>query len=682
MSLIPPVAPRRPVVLKQHGDTRIDDYLWLRERDNPEVLAYLQAENAYADAVLAPLKPLQDQLYDEIKARIKEDDSSVPYRLGHYRYYSRFHTGQQYPVLCRQALSDDAPEEVLLDVNALARGREFMAVGEFEISPDGHLLAYTTDSTGYRQYQLRVKDLRTGKLLVFKRDRVTSVAWALDNDTLFFTTEDKQTKRSNQLWRHTLSKGETRLIHEEKDERFGVDVYQTRSEGWLVYQIGSHTTSEIRLLPANRPTARWKTLLRRKAKVQYTVDHRGEHFWLRINDQGRNYRLVTVPVSDPAPANWTEILPERADVMLEGIDLFKDFLVCHERINALNQLVITDLRTQTSHTVAFDEPAYSLGTEANAEWDTTVYRFSYESMTLPETVYDYDMATRVRIERKRRPVLGDFDPARYTSERIWANATDGTRIPISLVYRKDQRHQQAQPMWLEGYGAYGIPNDVYFSSARLSLLDRGVIYAVAHVRGGGDLGETWHDAGKMQHKMNSYTDFIACAEHLFAQGYTAPDRLIIEGGSAGGLLMGAVINLRPDLCRLAILDVPFLDALTTMQDASLPLTVGEYEEWGNPNKKTEYGWIRAWSPYDMLRPGNYPALLVKTAFNDSQVMYWEPAKYVAKLRTLKTDPNPLLFMTNMGAGHGGASGRFDRLREIAVDYSVALTHHLGALTAE
>lgn len=672
-----PIAAKHPTRLTQHGETRIDDYFWLNDRDNPATLAYLQAENAYADTATAHLKPLRDKVFAEMKARIKEDDCSVPYKLAGYYYYSRFETGSQYPILCRKLMgADDAwetsAEQVLLDINRLAKGKSFMAVGEFEVSPDGHLLAFTTDSTGFRQYKLQIKDLRTGKLLPEKRARVTSVAWALDSKTLFYTTEVRQTKRSNQLWRHTLGQEHDRLVREEKDERFGIDVHLTRSSGYLIEQISSHTTSEIRYLAADRPTGRWKILLPRRADVQYTVEHRDDLFYVRINDTGRHYRLVTMPVSDTAQANWRELVAERADVMLEGTDLFKDFLVLHERTQGLNQLVIHDLRSQQQHRVVFDEAAYSLSTEANAEWDTHVYRYGYESMTTPDTTYDYDMVSRQQTQLKQRPVLGQFASTDYVSERIWATADDGVAVPISLVYRRGTPINDASPLWLEGYGAYGIANDVYFSSGRLSLLDRGVIFAVAHIRGGGDLGEKWHDAGKMQHKMTTFTDFIRCAEHLIAAGYTQPDKLAIEGGSAGGLLMGAVSNMRPDLFRVVVSDVPFLDVLTTMLDASLPLTVGEYEEWGNPNKKREYQWIRSYSPYDNLAAKAYPTMLVKTSLNDSQVMYWEPAKYVAKLRTLKTDANLLLFVTNMGAGHGGASGRFDSMHETAFDYAFVL----------
>ncbi|PHV11681.1 S9 family peptidase [Chitinimonas sp. BJB300] len=672
-----PIATKQPQFRFLHGDARDDDYRWLHDKDNVETITYLQAENSYAEAMTADLKPFETSLFEEMKARIKEDDSSVPYKLDGYYYYSRFEASREYPLLCRKPIDAnggwaDSPEQVLLDINVLAKGKTFMEVGEFEVSPDGHMLAFSTDATGFRQYKLQIKDLRSGKLLPFKRDRVTSAAWALDSRTLFYSTEDKQTKRSNQLWRHTLGESVDKLVHEEKDERFGLDVYLTRSNGYLIEQIGSLTSSEIRYLKADEPNGRWRVLARRRAQIEYNVDHRADAFYLRINDTGRNFRLVTAPITNPGRENWLEVLPAREDVMLEGIDLFQHFMVQYERVNGLNQLVITDLRTQATHGMAFSEPVYSLGVEANAEWDTEVYRYSYESMTTPSTVYDYHMATRTQTLLKRRPVLGDFDPVNYMTERIWATARDGVPVPISLVYRKGKVCNGSSPLWLDAYGAYGIPNDVYFSSSRLSLLDRGVTFAVAHIRGGGDLGKTWHDAGRMQHKINSFTDFIACAEHLITKGYTSSDRLVIEGGSAGGLLMGAVSNMRPDLFKIVVSQVPFVDVLSTMLDASLPLTVGEYEEWGNPNKKTEYHWMRAYSPYDNLSAQSYPTMLVKTSLNDSQVMFWEPAKYVAKLRTLKTDQNPLLLMTNMGAGHGGASGRFDRLKEIAFDYAFVL----------
>jgi oligopeptidase B len=670
----PPVAAKHPTILSKHGDKRVDGYYWLRHKQDPDVLDYLKAENAYAEAVTKPLQPFADTLYREMVGRIQETDLSVPYRLRGWLYYSRTEAGKQYPILCRKSAADGetAPEHILLDVNKLAEGKPFMAIGTVALSEDDRLYAFTTDITGFRQYTMHIKDLHTGRPLQVRRQRVTSVAWAVDNKTLFYTTEDKVTKRSNQLWKHVLGQKRDTLIYEEKDERFRVHVHRTRSRAYLLLSSSSHTASEVRYLPTSRPNGRWRLVLKRRANIEYDVDHHGDRFYLRINDTGRNFRLVSAPIADLKPEHWQEIVPHRTDVMLEDIDLFQHYRVLHERDKGLAQLVITDLDSDATHRIAFDEPAYSLSGEANPEWETRTFRYVYESMTTPDTVYDYNMATRERSLLKRRPVLGDFNPAHYITERRTARAQDGTEVPVSLVYRKGIRRDGSAPLWLEGYGAYGYPNDVYFSSNRLSLLDRGVIYAVAHIRGGGDLGKAWHDAGRMLNKLHTFTDFIAVAETLIRERYTSSDRLAISGGSAGGLLMGAVTNMRPDLCKVVLTQVPFVDVLSTMLDASLPLTVGEYEEWGNPHVKSYYQYMRQYSPYDNIARQAYPAMLVKTSLNDSQVMYWEPAKYVARLRAMRTSTTPLLLVTNMGAGHGGASGRYDHLHEIAYDCAFVL----------
>lgn len=669
-----PVAPKHPTILSKHGDKRVDDYYWLRHKQDPAVIDYLKAENAYAEAVTEPLQQFEDTLYREMVGRIQETDLSVPYRLRGWFYYSRTEAGKQYPILCRKSAAEGeaAPEHILLDINKLADGKSFMAIGAVALSENDRLYAFTTDVTGFRQYALQIKDLHTGKLLRMRRQRVTSVAWASDNTTLFYTTEDKVTKRSNQLWKHVMEQKHDTLIYEEKDERFRLHVHRTRSRAYLLLSSSSHTASEVRYLPTSRPNGRWRLVLKRRANIEYDVDHHGDRFYLRINDTGRNFRLVSAPITDLKPENWQEIVPHRPDVMLEDIDLFQYYRVLHERDKGLAQLVITDLDSGATHRIAFDEPAYSLSGEANPEWETRTFRYVYESMTTPDTVYDYNMATRERVLLKRRPVLGDFDPVHYVTERRTAGAPDGTEVLVSLVYRKGIRRDGSAPLWLEGYGAYGYPNDVYFSSNRLSLLERGVIFAVAHIRGGGDLGKAWHDAGRMLNKMNTFTDFIAVAETLIRERYTASNRLAISGGSAGGLLLGAVTNMRPDLCKVVLMHVPFVDALSTMLDANLPLTVGEYEEWGNPYIKKYYQYMRQYSPYDNIVRQAYPAMLVKTSLNDSQVMYWEPAKYVAKLRAIRTNTPPLLLVTNMGAGHGGASGRYDYLHEIAYDFAFVL----------
>lgn len=671
-ALQPPVAERRTHVDTLHGEVRSDDYFWLRKKSDPAVAAYLEAENAYAEQVLAPLAGLRETLYQEMLGRIKQTDLSVPYRDNGYFYYSRTEEGKQYPVIARKRGSLDAPEEVLLDVNRLAEGQSFMSVGYVEPSPDAQLLAYGTDSTGYRQYVLHVKDLRTGQLLDTRAERLRSVAWADDNRTLFYTVEHPVTKRAYQIYRHVLGTPTHELLYEEPDERFNLYVGRTSSDEYLLLHISSLTTSEVRYLRADDPAGEWRQVAPRVQDREYDVGHHGDSFYIRVNDTGRNFRLVKAPVTDPAERNWTEVIPHRDDVMLQGVQLFRNHMLAYERADALPRLVIHDLRNGGSHEVAFPEPVYSVFPTSNAEFDTNILRYAYQSFVTPSSVYDYDMDTRQATLLKQQEVLGGYDPTQYESERVWAVARDGTRVPVSLVYRKGTPRDGSAPMLLGGYGSYGASSNVSFSSNRLSLLDRGLIVGTAHIRGGGDLGQAWHDQGRMQHKINTFTDFIDVAEHLVKEGYTSSDRLVIEGGSAGGLLMGAVTNMRPDLFRAVIAHVPFVDVINTMLDEALPLTVGEFEEWGNPKIAEQYRWIRAYDPYTNVAARDYPAMLVKTSFNDSQVMYHEPAKWVAKLRAHKTDDNPLLFVTNMAAGHGGSSGRYDRLREIALDYAFML----------
>jgi oligopeptidase B len=670
--LAPPVAERRVHVDTLHGEIRRDDYFWLRNKSDPAVRRYLESENAYAEQVLAPLKRLQEQLYTEMLARIKQTDLSVPYLRDGYFYYTRTVEGRQYPVYARKRGSLDAPEQVTVDVNELAKGQTFMSLGRHIPSDDGNLLAYSTDSSGYRQYVLHVKDLRTGRLLPDRAERVTSIAWAADNRTLFFAVEDSITKRSYRIYRHLLGSPAHDLVYEEKDERFSVGVGRTLSGEYLVLSAGSLTTDEARLLPAGAPMGNWRLISPRAAGREYSVQHRGDLLYIVTNDRGRNNRLVTAPVVDPGDRNWKEVIPHRADVMLDGATVFASHLVLFERRNGLRDIVIRNLRNGDSHSLAFPEPVYSAGPSTNAEFDTKILRYAYQSFTTPSSIFDYDMDARRSTLLKETEVLGGYDRTRYTSERIYATAKDGTRIPISVVYRKDVRRDGSAPMLLGAYGSYGSPSDIGFSSNRLSLIDRGFVVGTAHIRGGGDLGKTWHDQGRMNQKMNTFTDFIAAAEHLVGERYTSKERLVIEGGSAGGLLMGAVTNMRPDLFRAVIAHVPFVDVINTMLDETLPLTVGEFEEWGNPKVREEYEYIRRYDPYTNIARKAYPAMLVKTSFNDSQVMYHEPAKYTARLRASRTDGNPLLLVTNMGAGHGGASGRYDRLKEIALDYSFML----------
>ncbi len=674
-----------------HGDLGVDPYAWLREKTNPQVIAYLQAENAYTDAVLRPTEAFQEQLYQEMLGRILQTDLSVPYRLRGYFYFTRTEEGKQYQIYCRRRDApdaDDAPEQILLDLNLLAEGHSFMGLGSFEVSDDNQFLAFSTDTTGFRQYTLQLKDLRTNETLPEHVERVTSVAWAADNRTLFYTVEDEITKRSHRLYRHVLGASEAdQLVFEETDERFHVEVERTCSAAYLLLVSASHTTSEVRFLRADQPAAEFRIMAPREDEHEYYADHHpgalgdatGGVFYIRTNSGGRTFRLSAVPVTDPRREHWREVVPNRSQVMLAGVSAFQTHLVLFEREDGLPYLRILDLATAgpdalaASHRIEFSEPAYNALIGTNPEFHARHVRFQYESFITPRSVYDYDLRTRERILRKQQPVLGGYDTAQYASERQHVTAQDGTRVPVSIVYRRDTPRDASAPLLLYGYGSYGISVPVSFSSNRLSLLNRGVVYAVAHIRGGGELGKQWHDAGRLRRKLNTFTDFIAVAEHLIGQRYTSAQKLVIEGGSAGGLLMGAVTNLRPDLFRVVISHVPFVDVLNTMLDASLPLTIGEYEEWGNPQLAEDYFYMKGYCPYTNVERKAYPTLLVKTGLNDSQVMFWEPAKYVAKLRAMKTDKNPLVFKINMGAGHGGASGRYDYLREIALDYAFLLT---------
>jgi oligopeptidase B len=671
-SASPPRAERVPRTTTLHGHTLADDYQWLRDKDDPRVRAYLEAENAHTAALMRPTEQFQDALYHEMLARIKETDMGVPYRYGAYEYYSRTQAGEDYPIYCRRPRTDRQSELVLLDLNALARGHDFLSLGASSVSPDAALLAYSLDITGYREFTLYVKDLTRAILLPERIGKVRSVAWANDSVTLFYVIED-DAKRAYRLYRYRLGTSEHTLVYEETDPRFSIGVQRSRSRGCIFLGSHSATASEVRFISADEPNAPFRLVAPRAPDHEYDVDHRGDLLYIVTNDRGRNFRLVTAPLSAPEPGNWTEMIPHREDVMLEDIDLFARHAVIHERAGGFPRMRVLSFATAQEHDIEMPEPVYSVYATGNAEFDTDVLRFSYESLVTPGSVFDYDMNTRSRTLLKQEEILGGYDSSRYRSELFYATAADGVQIPVSLVYRSDLRApERPQPLLLTGYGAYGFASDVHFSSTRLSLLDRGVIFAVAHVRGGGEMGKKWHDQGRMLNKKNTFTDFIAVAEHLVAQGYTSPGRMVIEGGSAGGLLVGAATNLRPDLFKAVVAEVPFVDVVNTMLDASLPLTTGEYEEWGDPQEPEYLAYMLSYSPYDNIQRRDYPAVLVETSLNDSQVMYWEPAKYVAKLRANKTDRNPLLLKTNMGAGHGGASGRYEYLREIAFTYTFIL----------
>ena len=673
-SVKPPVAKKVPKTTTIHGETLVDDYFWLREKSDKEVINYLEAENAYTAGVMKGTEGLQETLYREMLARIKETDVNVPVKDRDYFYYSRTEKGQQYPIYARRKGNMNAPEEITLDLNEIGKGQKFTSLGNYTVSDDQNLLAYSIDTTGFREYILFIKDLRTGKILPDEIGKVTNAFWAADNKTLFYVIEDSA-KRPHKLYRHTLGEPKEKdiLVYEEKDELFRLGARRSRSRDYIFIGSGSSDETEYRYLRADKPADQPKLLLGRVKNLEYYPDHHGDLFYLRTNDTGRNFRLVSAPAGDPKRENWKEVLPLRKDTTLEGATFFKNYYVTSERANGLQRLGVVDFKTGQTHYVAFPEPVYSAFLNSTPEFDASVMRFSYQSFQTPASVYDYDMQTRERKLMKQTEVLGGFDPKQYKSERVYAIAADGKRIPISLVYKQDLKLDGTRPLLLDAYGSYGAPRNVSFSSNRLSLLNRGVIFATAHIRGGSDLGTAWHDDGKMLKKKNTFTDFIAAADHLVKEKYTAKDRLVITGGSAGGLLMGAVMNMRPDLFKAVVSYVPFVDVINTMLDASLPLTVQEYLEWGNPNEKEAYLYMKSYSPYDNLEAKNYPALLVKTSLNDSQVMYWEPAKYVAKLRAMKTDSNPLLLKTNMGAGHGGASGRYDALREVAFDYAFILS---------
>ncbi|MCA1610129.1 MAG: S9 family peptidase [Thermoanaerobaculia bacterium] len=670
-----PEAPKAPMAKKigktqtLHGEDRRDEYDWLRERKSPEVRAYLDAENAYTDGVMKDTAALQKKLYDEMLGRIKETDLSVPYRKGDYFYYSRTEEGKQYSIYCRKHGSLEAPEEVTIDLNELARGERFMARGDYEVSDDGKLLAYTLDNTGFREYTLHVRNLVTGKVGPENIPRVSSIAWAADNKTLFYVVDD-EAKRPYRLYRHAVGSTEPdTLVYEEKDAMFTLGVERSRSGAFVFLESSSHTSSEWQFLAAKEPAGSFRMVAPREKEHQYDVDHHGDLFYIRTNRGCRNFGVATTSVASPGKALWKDVFPCREDVMVSRISLFAGHAVYLEREDGVPRVRVTDLRSGASHRVDFPETVYALSPEVNAEFDTAKFRFNYQSLTTPSTVYEYDMGTKARALLKRTEVLGGYDPARYRTERIFATAPDGARVPVSLVYRKGLVRDGKNPTLLNGYGSYGVASFPTFSSGRVSLLDRGFVFAIAHIRGGGEMGKKWHDQGKMLSKKNTFTDFIAAADALIAQKYTSPEKLAIEGGSAGGLLMGAVVNMRPDLFKAVIARVPFVDVINTMLDESLPLTVGEFEEWGNPKVKEQYDYMKSYSPYDNLSARAYPSMLVKTSFDDSQVMYWEPAKYVARLRAVKTDSNPLLFKINMAGGHGGSSGRYDRIREAAFDYA-------------
>lgn len=672
---VPPKAAPIPKRLEKFGQTRVDNYYWLKERTDPKVIAYLDAENAYTDAMMAHTKPLQKSLYDQIVGRIKQADSTAPVFDNGYYYYSRFETGKQYPILVRKKGSLEASEEILLDENVLALGHGYFSLGTSRVSPDNRLVAYGVDTGGRRFFTIRVKDLTTGKPLDDAIADVTSnLAWANDSRTLFYTKQDPNTLRDYQVYRHRLgtSTANDRLVYEEADETFSCQISRTKSDRYLMISSEQTLSSEYRFLDADKPDGEFQVIQPRRPRLEYSADHLDGHFYIRTNRDAKNFKLVRAAIQTPGLDHWEDVVPHRADVFIEQFELFRDFLVVEERRDGLIRLNIRPWSGAGEHQVDFVEPTYQAEIGPNHELNTDKLRFEYTSLTTPQSSYDYDMRKKSKTLVKREEILGGFDPANYVTERLHATAKDGVKVPISIVYRKGFAKDGSRPLLLYGYGSYGLSMDASFQTERLSLLDRGFAYAIAHIRGGQELGREWYESGKLLKKKNTFTDFVACAERLIREKYTNADRLFAQGGSAGGLLMGAVINLRPDLFKGIIAQVPYIDVVTTMLDPTIPLTTSEYDEWGNPNDRTYFDYMLSYSPYDNVEAKNYPNILVTTALQDSQVQYWEPAKWVAKLRATKTDTNRLLLRTYKEGSHGGVSGRYKRYEQTAFVYAFLL----------
>jgi oligopeptidase B len=671
----PPVARIEPHELTALGQTRIDNYYWLNQRDNPEVMAYLEAENAYTDAVMAHTDDLQEKLFNEIVRRIKQTDMSVPYKDQGYYHYTRYEEGGEYPIYCRKKGSLDAAEEIVLNFNEMAKGHDYFSVAGYSTSSDDNLIAYGVDTVSRRLYTLYFMDLMTGQLFDEQIPNTSGrAAWANDNKTVFYTLKDTTTLRPYKIMKHTLGTdpSEDQEVYEEKDETFDIYAFKTKSKKYIMIASVHTLSSEYRFLDADNPSGEFKVVQPRERDHEYNVDHYQDKFYILTNLDAKNFRLMETPVDKTTEENWKEVIPHRDDVLLEGFEIFKNYLVLSERKGGLTQIRVIKWSDKSEHYLDFGEEAYLAYISTNPDFDTDLLRYGYTSLTTPRSTYDYDMNTREKILLKQEEVGGDFDSDNYMTERHYATARDGTKVPISLVYRKGLQKDGNNPLLLNGYGSYGSSSDPNFRSDRLSLLDRGFVYAIAHIRGGSEMGRAWYEDGKLFHKKNTFTDFIDCAEYLIEQKFTNPDKLFAIGGSAGGLLMGAVVNMRPDLWKGVVAAVPYVDVITTMLDPSIPLTTSEYDEWGDPHQKDYYDYMLSYSPYDNVAAKDYPAMLVTTGFHDSQVQYFEPAKWVAKLRALKTDDNPLIFHINMEGGHGGVSGRFRRYRETALEYAFML----------
>ncbi len=675
--LQPPVAKIISKTLEKHGDQRIDNYYWLNERENPEVIDYLNKENEYYQKSTAHTKPFQDELFLEMKARIKEDDSSVPYLYNGYYYITRFEKGKDYPIYSRKKGSLDAKEEIMFDCNEMAKGQAYFNLSGLNISEDNKWVAFGVDLVSRRQYTIQIKNLETGEILPVKLENTTGGStWAGDNKTLFYTRKDAQTLRSDKIYKHTLGTEATAdtMVFHEKDDTFNTFVYKEKSKKYLVIGSSSTLTSEYQILDAKNPSGEFKVFQKRTRGLEYSISHYGDSFYIVTNkDKATNFKLMKTPETATEAENWNDLIGHREDVLLEGIEIFKDYLVVEERSNGLNKIQIRPWDGKGEYYLPFESETYTAYTTTNVDFDTEILRYGYQSMATPSSVIDFNMKTQEKKVLKEQEVLGGkFDKNNYIEERVWATATDGTKVPISMVYRKGIQKDGKNPLLLYAYGSYGATMDPYFSSTRLSLLDRGFIYAIAHIRGGEDLGRAWYEDGKLLKKKNTFTDFVDCSKFVIAQKYTSAAHLYAEGGSAGGLLMGAIVNMAPELYNGVIAQVPFVDVITTMLDDTIPLTTGEYDEWGNPNEKLYYDYMLSYSPYDQVKKQNYPNMYVSTGLHDSQVQYWEPAKWVAKLRVMKTNNTQLFLDTNMDAGHGGASGRFEALKELAKEFTFLL----------
>jgi oligopeptidase B len=673
----PPVAKIVPKTLEKHEDKRIDNYYWLNERENPEVIDYLNKENEYYQKSTAHTKPLQDDLFKEMKSRIKEDDSSVPYLYNGYYYITRYETGKDYPIYSRKKGSLDAKEEIMFDCNEMAKGQSYFNLSGISISEDNQWAAFGVDLLSRRQYTIQIKNLKTGEILPVKIENTTGGStWASDNKTLFYTRNDIQTLRSDKIYKHTLGTEASAdiVVFHEKDDTFNTYVYKEKSKKYLVIGSSSTLTSEYQILEAKNPNGAFRIFQKRTRGLEYSISHYGDSFYIVTNkDKATNFKLMKTPETATSAENWTDLIGHRKDVLLEGIDIFKDYLVVEERSNGLNKIQIRPWNGKGEYYLPFAIETYTASTTTNIDFDTEILRYGYQSMATPSSIIDFNMRTKEKKVLKEQQVLGGkFDKNNYIEERIWATATDGTKVPISIVYRKGIQKDGKNPFLLYAYGSYGATIDPYFSSTRLSLLDRGFIYAIAHIRGGEDLGREWYENGKLLKKKNTFTDFVDCSKFVIAEKYTSPEHLYAEGGSAGGLLMGAIVNMAPELYNGVIAQVPFVDVITTMLDDTIPLTTGEYDEWGNPNEKKYYDYMLSYSPYDQVKAQVYPNMYVSTGLHDSQVQYWEPAKWVAKLRVLKTNDKKLFLDTNMDAGHGGASGRFEALKELAKEFAFLL----------